>query len=188
MFEFVDTYPLSNPSVEEQQAALHFFSSIGQLYTCGPCRRHYQQKFDLTEDIVAAGRDRLMSYLIQKYNDVQTMNKKPVTNMEYINKRFALLRSGKILRSVLQFQYSPSPGVEESISLPLTPIDIDQLLTKQLTDYSRSPTTTRTYTIEMKWVWGAACVVVALLIYHVVMKRDKENNNTKKKHLRRVNS
>ena len=94
------TYP-NNPTEQEKETYLNFFSLVGKVLPCKNCRINYenhQEKYPLN-DLVLSNKENLVKWLINVHNEVNLKNGKKILTYD------------EVLQNYLNF------GKEESFKL-----------------------------------------------------------------------
>jgi hypothetical protein len=74
MHAFSFCYP-DNPTLEEQQKAYQFYESIGYMFPCDNCKRHYLQMFYKELPFVCHTREALSQWVVNIHNTCNNYNK-----------------------------------------------------------------------------------------------------------------
>ena len=81
------SYPISNPSDEEQKNMRNFFVFIGNLLPCQECRYHFIKLLETTPPDVSS-RHALSNWLVDRHNDVNVRLHKPTLSYDFVKRKY----------------------------------------------------------------------------------------------------
>ena len=79
------TYP-NNPTLDDKETYLNFFSLVGKVLPCKNCRINFEKhqiKYPIN-DIVLSNKENLVKWLINVHNEVNIMNGKKIYTYEQV--------------------------------------------------------------------------------------------------------